>query len=295
VKAHRLLLILFLFESLNYSAQSGPTNLSFENWTTTAFGPSPSGWFGYNISKQSSGAQQGSNYVRIYNTSFNQGTMMLGTITSFTGPIKGGATYTQIPVGLSGFYKTSGMVSWDVVGLTANTSYLGGINASASFSRSSNTATWTSFSATFSIFNPGPVDSIFVVASSGGFLFGGGNNSTTAILDLDNISFGPLTNTTTTTTDTTITTTGLDVHSLGTCFLVYPNPASGELNIISKNENAVSVVIMGLDGRVINLVPMERTNTKIDLQQYENGLYFYTIQDKERNTLLTNKFVVSKQ
>ena len=285
MKINLLLVAAFLSATFNFTAQSGLSNLSFENWTTTAFGPSPSGWFGFNITKQTSGAQQGSNYVRINNLNNSQGAMMLGTITSLSGPIKGGAPCSQIPVAITGFFKTSGLVTGDKVGLTAYTSYLGSINALASFSQSINTAAWTSFSASFLLINPGPVDSVFVIASSGN-LFGGGNNSSTAILDLDNISLGNITNTN--------TATGIDVQSLGTSFLVYPNPASGELNIISKDQNAVSLVITGLDGRIIEEQMILSEKTKVNLQNYESGIYFYVIQDEQKNTLLTNKFVVSK-
>jgi len=203
---------------------------------------------------------------------------MLGDMTTFTTTFKGGAPLTQKPLAVTGFFRTSGLVSADVVGLTAYTSKSGSINAIASFSQSSNVATWTSFSATFMTIGPGSVDSIFLVASTSNLFGGVGNNSISAVLDLDNLSLG--------------ITTAIDKNALGTAFLVYPNPASDELNIISKDTRAASVIITDLSGRILDEISLETEHTRIDLHTYARGIYFYSICNANRSSLLSNKFVV---
>ena len=273
----QLLPTLLLFGTLNYEAQSGLSNMSFEAWSVNALGNAPTGWLGFNVSHQTTGAQQGGSYVRISNTTNEQGVLMLGTPTTFS-VIKGGAPCTQNLVSLTGFYKTSGMVSGDVVGLTSYTSKLGTINALATFTQNTNIASWTSFSMLFIALNPGPIDSLFIIASSSN-LGGGGNNSISAVLDVDNFALA--------------IPAGIDEKSLGTAFLVYPNPASSELNIISKEEKAVSIIITDLNGKRIDELFLDAEKIKVDLQNYERGIYFYSILDREKTTLLTNKFVVS--
>ena len=277
--AKQALLMLALFISLLQSAQNGLTNLSFENWTITPLGASPVGWFGFNVSQKSSGAQQGNSYVRMNNANSSEGMLMLGTFTSLSGPLKGGAPYSQVPVSLNGFYKTSSMVFGDTLGITAYTSKLGAISAIGSFSQNTNVANWTSFSLVFFSFYPGPIDSLFILASSGN-IFGGNANSAGATLDLDNLSLSTL--------------TGIDKHSIGSSFIVYPNPASSALTIISKDEKAMSIIITDINGRLITEQILDGEKTTVNLLDYKKGIYFYSIVDKEKITLLTSKLIVTE-
>src|SRR4051812_1599679 len=107
----KLLFVLVFIVSINSKAQTGVTNLSFENWSNTIFGYEPNGWFGITISQQTVGAQQGTSYARIMTTSTVSsgfdGVMSLATISSSN--IVNGAAYNQKPVSISGFYKTSGL------------------------------------------------------------------------------------------------------------------------------------------------------------------------------------------
>jgi hypothetical protein len=121
IRITQLLCLLSLFGSQNYKAQSGLNNLSFESWTTTPLGPTPTGWIGVNASQQTTGAQQGSSYLRITNTSSDQGIVMLGSTTSYTGNFNGGMPYNQNVASLNGFYKTSGMVTGDTISMTGYT------------------------------------------------------------------------------------------------------------------------------------------------------------------------------
>jgi hypothetical protein len=276
IRIVQLLCLLLLFGSQNYKAQSGLNNLSFESWTTTPLGPTPTGWIGANASQQTTGPQQGSNYLRINNTSSYPGMVMLGSTTTYTGNFNGGIPYTQTPASLSGFYKTSGMASGDTISMMAYTSKTGTIIALGTFTQAANISAWTSFSMSFISFNPGPIDSLFIMLSSDNMF--GNSNSLTATLDVDNLSLA--------------TVTGLDKNSISTAFLVYPNPASNELTIVSKEEKAVTILIMDINGRRVDELPLETEKTKLDLQKYAGGIYLYSILDKEKRSLLSNRFVV---
>ena len=100
------------------------------------------------------------------------------------------------------------------------------------------------------------------------------------ILDLDNLSLAfP---------------TGVDQKSIGTSFLVFPNPATSELNIISKDKNAASVIILDVNGRVVDEIFLENEKTRIDLEKYSSGVYSYSIESKSKAKLLSNKFIITK-
>jgi len=272
-----LLPILFFFTSFNFIAQSGLSNLSFESWTSIGVVEIPTGFIGTGLSKQNSGAQQGTYFVRISNSVNYQGILMLGS-PSANPNVKIGVPYTQNPTSISGFYRTSGLVAGDVVGLTAFTTKSGWGSALASFSQTANVANWTSFSASFFVLGTA-VDSLFVAASSGN-IFGGNNNSLSAVLDLDNLALA--------------ITVGIDERSVGTAFLVYPNPASSEVNVILKDENASFLKITDMNGRVIKEQELNRGQTKIDLRNYERGIYFYSRLDGDKSIIFTSKLIISE-
>jgi len=282
IKIAQLLCLLSFFGSQNYKAQLGLTNLSFESWTTTPLGPTPTGWISGNASQQSTGAQQGTSYLRVTNTSSYPGIAILGATTTYTGDFNGGVTFTQTPVLISGFYKTSGLVYGDTITMMSYTSKASIMNALATYTQATNVNTWTSFSMSFNQINPGPVDSLFMMLSSGD-MFGAVDNSLSATLDVDNLSLS-----------TSATTTGLDKHAIGTAFLVYPNPASSELTIVSKDEKAVALIIRDINGKQVEEISLEKEKTTLDLRKYEAGVYFYSILDKEKRSLLNSRLVIVK-
>src|SRR5687768_10391788 len=181
-KPKNLMAFILLFTSLTHFGQVGLSNLSFETWTTSVYGPAPVGWIGFNISQETVGSQHGSKFLRLNNANSSQGVAILGSAAPFSSTIKGGVSYTQTPPGLSGFYKTSGMMAGDVVGIAAYTSKTGTMCAMATFTANTNTATWTSFSEPFISFNAGPVDSLFMFATSG-TPFGPNTNSPGLLFD----------------------------------------------------------------------------------------------------------------
>lgn len=254
-------------------AQSGLTNLSFESWSTTLFGPSPTGWFGSNLTKQTTGAQNGSNYVRITNANQSTGVMMLGTPGSFT-MLTGGEPFTQIPTSLNGFYKASGLIANYPGEVFSYTSKNGSMTAVASKSISTNKSSWTSFSIPYLTMGS-QADSIRIFVANP-------DTPAVAIIDVDNFSFAGFV-------------VGLDQRSIGTSFLVYPNPAVDQLTIISKDDDAVSVVITDVNGRIVDQVKLEGERTHIDLRNYSPAVYFYSIHHTDGSTVLNGKFVVASR
>src|SRR3954470_2925164 len=86
-----------------FNAQSGLSNLSFETWTTTVLGSTPVGWFASNVTQQTTGAQNGTKYARLSQSSNQSGFIFLGDMSHLGAPIAANPTV------LTGFYKTSGM------------------------------------------------------------------------------------------------------------------------------------------------------------------------------------------
>lgn len=274
----QLLLLLFALISLQYQSQLGLNNMSFENWSNNLIGPAPTGWFGTGLTKKTSGAQQGSNYVSLTSGTNNSGFMMLGVISGLSGTFTGGTPYSQMPVSISGFYKASGTGTASTVPfMNAYTKESGQVNMMAMMSFSVDQSNWTSFSAQFFPINgnTSTVDSMFI-------MFNTGNFGSSPVLDLDNLSLlaaNPV---------------GIDAQSVGTSFLVYPNPAQNELNIVSKNEKAVSLSLMSLDGKLVKSEKLQEGDNKINLENYPAGIYIYQIMDQDQNILLRSKVTLQR-
>ncbi len=278
MKKHLPLFIALILLMINASAQM--TNLNFESWTTSS--PSyPTEWRGSTISQETVGAQQGNSFARIVTTTTANGSMFVGTFITPT-TFKSGVLFNQKPTALNGFYKTSGLATGDSAMIVFFS--LRGNPASlvtyGSFVETTNKSTWTSFSIPLTY--PGSVtpDTATIFVASNPKPMGYGANSLNSTIDVDNFSFTGL--------------TGIDEKTIGTSFLAFPNPANKEFTIVSKNEEAVSVLISDISGKIISTEPIEYGNASINLDNYVNGVYFYTIVDKNKVVLFTSKFVVSK-
>ncbi len=279
MKKQLLFITVALLFSVIIKAQSGLTNLSFENWTSGFFGVRPVGWMGMTLSKQTNSVQQGTYYVRITTTSTVSptncdGILMLGyAIGSNFYP---GAPVSQKPITINGYYKTSGLGVGDTVGVYGVLESAGSFVSYTEFKETTNISNWTSFSTSFTNYTQTP-DTIEIYAYSNAQAFGGGPNKISSVLDLDNLSLDY--------------DSGIDELSIGTAFLVFPNPATNELTIISKDENATSVLISDLNGRVIKEIEITNEKTKIDLETISSGVYTYSIMNKQKTKLLSNKFI----
>ncbi len=279
-----LLFTIALIISLSTNAQPGLSNMSFETWSVTPFGNQPTGWFGFAVSQQNTGAQQGSRYVRIATTSTTSstydGAFFLTAVVTPTA-VYSGAPYNQKPTALNGFYKTSGLAVGDTVVITSFLQLTGNLIAMGTpFFQTTNVSGWTSFSVPYSYFSTNNPDTIHIMGISNYQAYGGGPNAIGSTLDLDNLSLQLATD--------------IDVMSVGTSFMVYPSPATTEINFLSKDKTASVIVITDVTGRVIDEIGIENEKTRVDLEKYSSGIYSYSIMNTDKSILLQSKFMVNK-
>jgi hypothetical protein len=263
-----------LFLSLSFSqmslAQNGLSNMSFETWTVTVLGGStPTGWFASNVTQQTSGAQNGNSYARLTCASNNSGMLVLG-------PNVEGAPFAVTPLALTGFYKTAGLASADTVRITGFSMKSNTIHALGTYIINSNKSAWTSFNMPFVVMNSVQGDTIQI------FFMNDPGNTVGSTFDVDNISI------------VTNNPVKIDERSLGSSFMIYPNPAKEVLNIISKDEEASRVIVSDMHGKKISEYEINSEHLVIDLQNYAQGVYFYKILDKTNEAIFTSKFVVTE-
>jgi hypothetical protein len=70
---------------------------------------------------------------------------------------------------------------------------------------------------------------------------------------------------------------------------VYPNPATDVLNI-QLTENASSVSILGMDGKVISTQVVNANTATVNVSNLVSGVYFYEVV-AENGTIVRNTFV----
>jgi hypothetical protein len=67
--------------------------------------------------------------------------------------------------------------------------------------------------------------------------------------------------------------------------LVFPNPTVSELSIVSQEEN-VLMKITDLNGQLIDEINLVERKSKVDLRNYQNGIYFFLYQTKKKQRCL---------
>lgn len=94
-------------------------------------------------------------------------------------------------------------------------------------------------------------------------------------------------------TTTTGSTVGIDnVKQASSAISVFPNPASSELTVFAANEEAVSVSIFDITGKTVAKTAVSSVWTKIDVSEYNKGLYIYRVEAANGRALQTGKFTV---
>ncbi len=86
------------------------------------------------------------------------------------------------------------------------------------------------------------------------------------------------------------------VRSLGREFLVFPNPTTGEFNLVYTIQGDSKLQILDCLGRICKEynLPAQATNFKGSLESLENGLYYYRIVDSKDELLNTGKVILNK-
>jgi hypothetical protein len=73
---------------------------------------------------------------------------------------------------------------------------------------------------------------------------------------------------------------------------VFPNPASSELTVFAANEEAAVISIFDVTGKTLAKTAVSSVWTKIDVSEYNKGLYIYRVETANGRALQTGKFTV---
>jgi len=76
--------------------------------------------------------------------------------------------------------------------------------------------------------------------------------------------------------------------------VLYPNPASTEVNILNSFNEVSYLYIYDMMGRLINEMPLRDKITTISTSEYSNGLYSYRVLDANNVPLSSGKFNIIK-
>lgn len=73
---------------------------------------------------------------------------------------------------------------------------------------------------------------------------------------------------------------------------VYPNPASTEINFLVEGIDVSRIEVVDIIGKVIDSQETSGQLTKLDLQGYSNGTYFYRILNSHLEVIYTDKIII---
>lgn len=72
----------------------------------------------------------------------------------------------------------------------------------------------------------------------------------------------------------------------------YPNPASLSFTITMKSTDA-TVEVMDVTGKLVNTYPVTMGEARMDVSNFNNGVYFYQVKTSTNETVKSGKFTVS--
>ena len=89
-----------------------------------------------------------------------------------------------------------------------------------------------------------------------------------------------------------IKTSVAELNKLASSVSAYPNPANTAFTITMKSADA-TVEVMDVTGKLINTYPIVLGEAKMDVSNFNNGVYFYQIKTSANETVKSGKFTVS--
>jgi hypothetical protein len=89
-----------------------------------------------------------------------------------------------------------------------------------------------------------------------------------------------------------IKTSVAELNNLASSVSAFPNPANTEFTITMKSTDA-TVEVMDVTGKLINTYPIVLGEAKMDVSNFNNGVYFYQIKTSANETVKSGKFTVS--
>lgn len=279
----------------------GTPNPGFENWTAFSGYSNPNGWNTANSQEttlgsfnvqQATGANAKSGKYAVELITQNElivtapGIITTGTIpTSSSGSITGGIAYTQRPDSIVGWYKytpqgsDNAFAAMYLFGSAANNT---DTVAEATFSTvaGKTTSTYTRFSAHFVYRNSDPVaNSIWLLSSSNGT--SGATVGSSAYFDdiatVINSTVGIATQT-----------------NPGNSIVVYPSPASDHVEVAGVYNTNSTWSMFDITGRKVAEQKLSKGNNRIDVNNFTNGMYIYTVTDENGVSVKTGKIIVQK-
>jgi hypothetical protein len=269
--------------TMSFAAVS-QTNLGFETWASG----NPTGWTTYNagatgsVSQITTGAPEGASAAKLQTTSCPF-CPFAGLPSKLPGFVYQKVAYTQDPISFDVYVDyniaandTGGILIFTSSGGTANIISLAGERFTGA------TTGWTAMNYPFTTIGFGVIDTLEIAAASSDSLVLGTTSiqNTASILRVDGIVLNLATG---------------EKDAIGfTEYFAYPNPTSGDFNIVAKNSSAVKVEIFDVNGKLVGTQTFTDKKVKVSTANFAAGLYIYKIMDENNATLKTSKFNVTK-
>lgn len=83
-----------------------------------------------------------------------------------------------------------------------------------------------------------------------------------------------------------------NLQALSNSVSAFPNPANTEFTVTMKSTDA-TVEVMDITGKLINAYPVTMGEAKMDVSNFNNGVYFYQVKTSTNETVKSGKFTVS--
>lgn len=239
---------------------------SFENWTSESFDIAQQ-WETNGDAQKTTDAYQGNFAIKLTTVDYGNGNIGSASITNghFTnnGPPSGGCPFTSMSDTLTGYYKyiANNNDSANIgINLTANGNNVGGggINLPP-------VTTYTYFE--MPIWSMSTPEFLAISASSSKWPYT--QSSAGSTLYLDNIALK------------SELTLGMKNINFNRSVSVYPNPATDVLKINLNDiiSGSVYVTISDVSGRVVMTEKMNSSNSQINIESLNTGIYFCNISD----------------
>lgn len=88
-------------------------------------------------------------------------------------------------------------------------------------------------------------------------------------------------------------TTSIATASAAKSVEVFPNPATDKITIANVAAESM-LFVFDVNGKMVEKTVLKRSNTTVNVANYNNGVYFYTVAPLNGGAATTGKFVVSK-
>lgn len=269
------------FDNLGFTGTTQtPVNANFENWIAKSY-DAANGWevWGNGVSKSTS-SYAGTYAMRIETVNemcgdvYSSG-ITTGHLTENSGP-KGGRPYTNMLDTLKGYYKYTSMGN-DTANISINLSKTGS-NVGGGWKQLPASANYTYFEIPINAFMAPDTMRIDIQSSK----WPTQPSNVGSVLFLDNLYLSSLP-------------LGLFNSANNELKIIaYPNPVHDILHIkINKNVSVKNIIIYDALGNIVktqNNIETE-SNFNIDVSKFATGVYYYSVQTNDGNTI-RNKFIV---